>query len=212
MQGCSGGQADGGGGGRDGRSTAEETETLPPETREEGEAQVATPTAGATALIRTSKGDVEVEFYPEDAPETVKSFLKLAEDGFYDGIRFHRVEPGFVVQGGDPLTKGLSAAEVRAVIERQRTRTMRPQDPALGTGGPGFNVRAEFNSRKHVTGTLAMARSESPDSAGSQFYICLGPQPFLDGNYTVFGQVTSGMDVVESIEIGDSIGTIDVRE
>jgi len=122
-------------------------------------------------------GKITIEFYPKDAPNTVDNFIKLANKGFYNGLTFHRVEPGFVVQGGDPIGNG--------------------------TGGPGYNIKAEFNSQQHKTGTLAMARSEHPDSAGSQFYICLAPQSYLDGKYTVFGQVVEGMDLVMKIAKGD---------
>jgi len=118
------------------------------------------------------------------APVTVASFLHLARTGFYNGTRFHRVEPGFVIQGGDPKSKDPNATDV-------------------GTGGPGYYLPAEFNSRKHETGTLAMARSSSPNSGGSQFYSCLAPQPNLDGQYTVFGKAVSGMNVVNSIAPGD---------
>ena len=136
-----------------------------------------------TAVIETSKGVIKFEFFAEDAPNTVASFIELAEDGFYDGLKFHRVEPGFVVQGGDPLSK--------------------TDDPMVGTGGPGYNLKAEFNDNPHVDGSVAMARSQNPDSAGSQFYITMGAQPFLDGNYTVFGQVIEGLDVVYEIGVGD---------
>lgn len=132
---------------------------------------------GYYARISTEKGDIEFDFYPEAAPGHVKNFVTLASEGFYDGLKFHRVVPNFVIQGGCP--KG------------------------DGTGGPGYTIKAEFNSRKHLDGTVSMARSQHPDSAGSQFYICLGAQSFLDGKYTVFGQVTKGMDVVNSIKIGD---------
>ena len=125
------------------------------------------------AIIETNMGRIVVDFYPDDAPGTVANFIKLAGQGFYDGLTFHRVIKGFMIQGGCP--KG------------------------DGTGGPGYTIKAEFNSRKHLAGTLAMARANDPDSAGSQFYICLAPQDFLDGKYTVFGQVTSGMDVVQKI-------------
>jgi cyclophilin family peptidyl-prolyl cis-trans isomerase len=132
----------------------------------------------AAAIIELAKGGrIVMEFYPKDAPNTVDNFIKLAKKGFYDGLTFHRVVPGFVVQGGDPLGNG--------------------------RGGPGYTIKAEFNSQKHLTGTLAMARSTDPDSAGSQFYICLAPQPGLDGQYTVFGQVTEGMDLVKGIAKGD---------
>ncbi|HUF93789.1 MAG TPA: peptidylprolyl isomerase [Candidatus Limnocylindria bacterium] len=131
-------------------------------------------------------GEIRIEFYPADAPKTVENFMKLARDGFYDGTTFHRVEPTFVIQGGDPLSKTL------------------PQgDPKLGTGDPGYKIKAEFNKQKHDRGAVAMARSQHPDSAGSQFYITLGNANFLDGKYTVFGRVTSGMDVVDRVRPGD---------
>ncbi|MGA2758685.1 MAG: peptidylprolyl isomerase, partial [Candidatus Cybelea sp.] len=118
--------------------------------------------------ITTPRGDIVFRLFPDDAPLHSAAFIKLADAGFYDGLKFHRVEPGFVVQGGDP--KG------------------------DGTGGPGYNLKAEFNARPHVRGTVAMARSSRPDSAGSQFYICLGDAAFLNGQYTVFGQMTEGFD------------------
>lgn len=139
--------------------------------------------AGATrAVIETNKGKIVIELYPNKAPSTVANFAKLANSGFYNGIKWHRVEPGFVIQGGDPLSKD--------------------EDPNNdGTGGPGYMINAEFNDVKHVKGTVAMARQpQDPNSAGSQFYICLAPAPFLDGQYTVFGQVVEGLDVVDSIQ------------
>lgn len=132
----------------------------------------------AAAIIEMAKGGrIVIEFYPKDAPNTVDNFVKLTNKGFYNGLTFHRVVPGFVAQGGDPSGNG--------------------------TGGPGYHIKAEFNSQPHKLGTVAMARSSEPDSAGSQFYICLAPQPGLDGQYTVFGQVVEGMDVVNKIAIGD---------
>jgi peptidyl-prolyl cis-trans isomerase B (cyclophilin B) len=156
-------------------------------------------TGTETAVMQTSKGSITLEFYPNDAPNTVASFIELAESGYYDGLKFHRVIPSFVAQGGDPLTRDMTVAQVQA------------GGGGVGTGGPGWNQKAEFNDRKHETGTLAMARSQSPDSAGSQFYICLAPQPSLDGQYTVFGQVTDGMDVVMSIGVGDVIESVTIR-
>lgn len=152
-----------------------------------------------TAVVETSKGTVVLEFFGDDAPNHVASFIELAEEGYYDGLKFHRVIPGFVAQGGDPITRDLTPDQVRQGA------------PGVGTGGPGWNLKAEFNSRKHETGTLAMARSQSPDSAGSQFYICLAPQPSLDGQYTVFGRVAEGMDVVMSIGVGDTIDSVTIR-
>lgn len=129
------------------------------------------------AVIETDKGIIKFEFYEQDAPNTVINFKKLANKKFYDGLKFHRVVPNFVIQGGCP--KG------------------------DGTGDAGYKIKAEFNKRQHLDGTVAMARAQDPDSAGSQFYICLGTQAFLDGQYTVFGQVISGLDVVHKIQIGD---------
>lgn len=132
------------------------------------------------ATIATTLGNIGLEFYPEVAPNHVQSFLELSKKGFFDGTVFHRVVPGFVIQGGDPLSKN-------------------PDRSLHGTGGPGYQLKAEFNNKPHKRGTLSMARSASPDSAGSQFFICVADAPFLDGQYTVFGEVTSGMDVVDKI-------------
>ncbi|MBN1193724.1 MAG: peptidylprolyl isomerase [Coriobacteriia bacterium] len=156
-------------------------------------------TGDETAVIATPKGAITLEFYAQDAPNTVASFIELADSGFYDGLKFHRVIPGFVAQGGDPLTRDLSREDILAGIG------------GAGTGDPGWKQKAEFNSRKHETGTLAMACSQSPDSAGSQFYICLAPQPSLDGQYTVFGRVVDGMDVVMSIEVGDVMESVTIQ-
>jgi peptidylprolyl isomerase/peptidyl-prolyl cis-trans isomerase B (cyclophilin B) len=140
-----------------------------------------------TAVITMDKGgEIRIELFPEDAPKTVESFIALSKKGFYDGLTFHRIVPGFVAQGGDP--KG------------------------DGTGGPGYTLKAEFNKRKHLRGTVAMARSQSPDSAGSQFYICFAPAPHLDSNYTIFGQVTSGMDVVDRLKVGDKMKSVKIEE
>jgi cyclophilin family peptidyl-prolyl cis-trans isomerase len=140
-----------------------------------------------TAVISLENGtEITIRFFPEDAPKTVENFVTLAKQGFYDGLTFHRVVPNFVVQGGDP--KG------------------------DGTGGPGYTIEAEFNRRKHVRGTVAMARSQHPDSAGSQFYITYGPTPHLDGNYTVFGEVVSGMEHVDRIRQGDRMRSVRIIE
>jgi peptidyl-prolyl cis-trans isomerase B (cyclophilin B) len=149
-------------------------------------------TGDETAVITTAKGVIKFKFFCEDAPKHAAAFVELAEKGFYDGTAFHRVEPNFVIQGGDPLSRSGGG-------------------PAVGTGGPGYNLAAEFNSRPHLDGTVAMARAGHPDSAGSQFYICLGTQSFLDGNYTVFGQVTEGLDVVHSIGRGDVMETVKIE-
>ncbi|MBN4076829.1 peptidylprolyl isomerase [Mariprofundus ferrooxydans] len=134
--------------------------------------------------IETEHGDILIELYPDSAPNTVANFKALAGKGYYDGLIFHRVIPGFMAQGGDP--------------------------DGRGTGGPGYKVKAEFNDRKHVRGTLAMARSSDPDSAGSQFYICYGDTPHLDGQYTIFGQVVEGMDAVDAIKQGDAMSKVSV--
>ncbi len=130
--------------------------------------------------LETDKGKIVIVFYPEEAPKTVENFKKLVGKGFYDGTYFHRVIPGFMVQGGDPNTKDND----------------RGND---GMGGPGYTINAEFNKHKHVQGTVSMARSRDPDSAGSQFYICVATAPHLDGKYTAFGKVIEGMDVVDKI-------------
>jgi cyclophilin family peptidyl-prolyl cis-trans isomerase len=129
-------------------------------------------------------GIIKYEMYADTAPKTVARMTELIQKGFYDGLNFHRVEPGFVVQGGDPAGNG--------------------------TGGTGVKLPAEFNERKHLTGTVAMARSQDPNSADCQFYICLGAAPFLDRNYTVFGQVIEGMDVVKKIKVGDVMKKVTV--
>ncbi|HSQ21330.1 MAG TPA: peptidylprolyl isomerase [Coriobacteriia bacterium] len=164
-----------------------------------------------TAVIATPKGDIVVEFYAEDAPNTVASFIELADAGFYNGIKFHRIVPSFVVQGGDPQTRDLSSDAVREIVARQAQGDYRSGEPMIGTGGPGWTQKAEFNSRLHERGTLAMARSQAVDSAGSQFYICLEPQPRLDGQYTVFGRVVEGMEIVDALEVGDEIVSLTIR-
>ncbi len=133
-----------------------------------------------TAVIETKFGDMTVKFYPETAPNHVDSFIKLAESGFYDGTLFHRAVPGFVIQGGDPNSKN-------------------PDRSRHGTGGPGYQIKAEFSDIPHKRGILSMARSADPDSAGSQFFICVADAPFLDKQYTVFGEVTDGIEVADKI-------------
>lgn len=132
------------------------------------------------AELHTSAGQIDIRFFPDVAPGHVKNFLELAQNGFYNGTKFHRVIPGFMIQGGDPNTKG--------------------GDPSLwGTGGSGRNIDAEFNSVKHKRGIVSMARSSSPNSASSQFFIMVADYPSLDNQYSVFGQVTKGMDVADKI-------------
>lgn len=146
----------------------------------------ATP-AKEVAVIKTSKGEMTVEFWTDVAPKTVENFKKLAREGFYNGTAFHRIIKDFMIQGGDPLTKD-QANEGR-----------------FGTGDPGYKIKAEFNAKRHERGVLSMARSSDPDSAGSQFFICLGDSTkvgFLDGKYTGFGKVLKGEDVL--MKIGDT--------
>src|SRR5262245_40322860 len=129
---------------------------------------------------------MRIECLPADARKTVENFVTRAKKGFYDGLTYHRVVHDFVVQGGDP--KG------------------------NGTGGPGYTIKAEFNKQKHLRGSVAMARSQHPDSAGSQFYICYGPTPHLDGQYTVFGKVVSGMELVDRIKQGDKMTSVTIAD
>jgi cyclophilin family peptidyl-prolyl cis-trans isomerase len=138
-----------------------------------------------TVVVRTNEGIIKFKFYPQDAPKTVRRFIELIQKGFYNNLAFHRVVPGFVIQGGDPAGNG--------------------------TGGSGQKLDAEFNSRRHIEGTVAMARAENPNSADSQFYICLNALPHLDHNYTVFGQVTEGMDVVKRIKMGDKMTSVTLQ-
>ena len=132
------------------------------------------------AIIRTKLGDIVLKFFPEVAPNHVNNFIELAKKGFYNGTIFHRVVPKFVIQGGDPNSKN-------------------PDRSKHGMGDPGYQVKAEFNKKPHRRGTLSMARSAHLDSAGSQFFICVADSSFLDGQYTVFGEVVKGMEVVDKI-------------
>jgi len=140
-----------------------------------------TPTGEEVAVLTTNHGALYLEFWPDVAPKTVENFKKLAREGFYDGTAFHRVIRGFMIQGGDPLTKDA----------RNEAR--------WGTGDPGYKIKAEFNERHHERGVISMARSASPDSAGCQFFICHGDAGFLDRQYTAFGKVFRGDDVLEKI-------------
>ncbi len=135
--------------------------------------------------VVTEHGDIVFALFTDDAPMHSAAFMKLADDGFYDGLSFHRVEPGFVVQGGDPRGDG--------------------------TGGPGYRLKAEFNERPHLRGAVAMARASDPDSAGSQFYICLDDARFLDGQYTVFGQMTEGFETLDAIRRGSVMKSVRVE-
>ncbi len=136
--------------------------------------------ASENAIIKTSYGDITLAFWPEVAPKTVENFKKLAREGFYDGTAFHRVIKGFMVQGGCPNTKEGGGG-------------------MPGTGGPGYQIKAEFNAKPHVRGVISMARSANPDSAGSQFFICHGDARFLDKQYPAFGQLVAGDDVLERL-------------
>ncbi|TLX82918.1 MAG: peptidylprolyl isomerase [Thaumarchaeota archaeon] len=132
------------------------------------------------ATIETNFGKIVFELLPDIAPETVRNFITLAKRSFYDGTLFHRVIPGFMIQGGDPNTK-------------------KPDKSKWGIGGPGYNIKAEFNSKSHLRGIVSMARAMDPNSAGSQFFIVTKDSTFLDKQYTVFGKVTEGMDVADKI-------------
>lgn len=145
-----------------------------------------------TATIETSKGTIVAELFDTEVPKTVENFEKLANEQFYDGTRFHRVIANFMIQGGDPLSKD-------------------PNNPRVGTGGPGYQIKCETdrNTHRHVAGTLSMAHA-GKDTGGSQFFICHSPQPHLDRKHTVFGQVTQGMDVVNSIRQNDVVNSIRV--
>jgi peptidylprolyl isomerase/peptidyl-prolyl cis-trans isomerase B (cyclophilin B) len=137
------------------------------------------------ARIKTKKGDIVFKFYPFEAKQHSAAFIKLARAGFYDGLTFHRVIGDFMIQGGCP--------------------------EGTGTGGPGYNLQAEFNNHKHIRGTVAAARSTNPNSAGSQFYICHGDTPHLDKQYTVFGQTTEGQDVIDKIVVGDVMESVTIE-
>ena len=145
-----------------------------------------------TATIETSRGTIIAELYDEEVPGTVENFTKLANSNFYDGLRFHRVIPNFMIQGGCPFSKEAN-------------------DPRAGTGGPGYKIKCETsrNVHRHVAGTLSMAHA-GKDTGGSQFFICHSPQPHLDGKHTVFGQVTTGQEIVNQIRKDDQITSIRV--
>ena len=136
------------------------------------------------AVIKTSEGDMVVQFWTDAAPNTIENFKKLARQGFYDGTIFHRIVKGFMIQGGDPNSKDPA------------------KENSYGQGGPGYNIKAEFNDHSHDRGVISMARGQDPDSAGSQFFICLAPVHRLDHQYTTFGKLIKGQDVLE--KIGDT--------
>ncbi len=162
----------------------EETKKTAPPAAIEEKKEMKTTTNNDVAIIKTSAGEMVLGFWPDVAPKTVENFISLSKKGFYDGTCFHRIMKGFMIQGGDPNTKDLA------------------KEGAYGTGGPGYAIKAEFNERKHVKGVISMARTSDPDSAGSQFFLCLGDAPFLDRQYTAFGKLIKGEDVLE--KIGDT--------
>jgi peptidyl-prolyl cis-trans isomerase B (cyclophilin B) len=138
-------------------------------------------TSNEVAVIKTSEGEMVVQFWTDAAPNTIENFKKLARAGFYDGTIFHRIVKGFMIQGGDPNSKDPAKEE------------------SYGQGDPGYKIKAEFNHHSHNRGVISMARGPDPDSAGSQFFICLAPVPRLDGQYTTFGKLIKGEDVLEKI-------------
>lgn len=157
------------------------------------------------AVLKTSRGTIRVKLDGSGAPIHVGNFCELALSGFYDGTKFHRYVPGFVIQGGDPNTRDMSSEDV--VAQRRGPKGM------PGTGGPGYRIREEFTTNPHNShedGALAMARSQDPNSAGSQFYFCLGPQHGLDSGYTVFGSTIEGFDVISALRAGDELESVTI--
>lgn len=158
------------------------------------------------AVFTTNKGVIRAKLDGEGAPIHVANFCELAESGFYDDLKFHRYEPGFVIQGGCPNTRSMTSEDVAA--------GKIGEDGMPGTGGPGYRIKHEYDTNprnSHEDGALAMARAQNPDSAGSQFYFCLGAQHFLDRGYTVFGQTIEGKDVVDSLRAGDVIESVRIE-
>jgi peptidyl-prolyl cis-trans isomerase B (cyclophilin B) len=153
-------------------------------TEEEKPATTPVNSSNEVAVIKTSEGDMVVQFWTDAAGNTVDNFKKLARQGFYDGTTFHRIVKGFMIQGGDPNSKDPA------------------KENSYGQGGPGYNVKAEFNNHGHDRGVISMARGPDPDSAGSQFFVCLAPVHRLDDQYTTFGKLIKGQDVLE--KIGDT--------
>ena len=151
---------------------------------ENKEQKTPTNSSNEVAVIKTSEGDMVVQFWTDAAPNTVENFKKLARQGFYDGTIFHRIVKGFMIQGGDPNSKDPA------------------KENSYGEGGPGYNIKAEFNDHGHERGVISMARGPDPDSAGSQFFVCLAPVRRLDHQYTTFGKLIKGDDVLE--KIGDT--------
>ena len=163
------------------------------------------PQGDEIAVFETSKGKIKVQLDGKDCPITVGNFIDLVQRKFYDGTRFHRYEPNFVIQGGDPDSKNFSADQIKNGDSGTST---------LGQGGPGYKIKGEYSSNpnnQHNDGALAMARSNDPDSGGSQFYFCLGAQHNLDSGYTVFGQTIEGLDVIKLLEKGDEIISITIE-
>ena len=164
------------------QETKNETKPEPKtEKKTESKAEKTTVNAKEVAVIKTTEGEMVIEFWPDVAPKTVENFKTLAKKGFYDGTCFHRVIKDFMIQGGDPLTKDPNS------------------EARWGTGDPGYKIKAEFSDRHHDRGVISMARSQDPDSAGSQFFICHGTPRFLDRQYTAFGKLVKGDDVLEKI-------------
>lgn len=164
------------------------------------------PTGDEVAVFTTSQGTIRVQLAGADAPIHVGNFVELAQKGFYDNLKFHRYVPNFVIQGGCPNTRDLDSDQVVAAAGNPFA--------GLGTGGPGYTIKQEYTTNpnnSHEDGALAMARSMNPDSAGSQFYLCLGPQHNLDSGYTVFGQTIEGKDVISELRVGDVIETIEIE-
>ncbi|MDR2035665.1 MAG: peptidylprolyl isomerase [Coriobacteriales bacterium] len=168
------------------------------------------PSGAEKAIFHTNKGDITVQLAGKDAPVHVGNFIELAEKGFYEGLKFHRYEPGFVIQGGCPNSREYSSEELaRGAQDYSRG--------IPGTGGPGYSIKGEWLSNphnEHKDGTLAMARSQMPDSAGSQFYFCLGAQSFLDSNYTVFGAPfdEESLKIIHTLAKGDIIKSIEITD
>lgn len=164
------------------------------------------PTGDEIAVIKTSKGTIRVQLAGKDAPIHVGNFVELAQKNYYDNLKFHRYVSGFVIQGGCPKTRDLTTEQV---VQKAGSSSA-----GLGTGGPGHVIHEEYSTNpnnEHLDGALAMARSQAPNSAGSQFYFCLGAQHMLDPNYTVFGQTIEGMDVIAQLRVGDVIEGIEIE-
>lgn len=164
------------------------------------------PNGNEVAVIETDEGTIRVQLHGDDAPIHVGNFVELAQKGYYDGLKFHRHVPGFVIQGGCPYTRNMTSQEVAAGFSGP--------DGRPGTGNPGYSIKGEWKTNphnEHNDGTLAMARSSMPDSAGSQFYFCLGPQHFLDSDYTVFGDTIDGLDVIGKLRAGSVIEHVTIE-